>query len=42
MVLFADQDASGNPDLWVTDGTSELTVAGSFATGFSSTSTRLT
>jgi hypothetical protein len=33
MVLFADQDASGNPDLWVTDGTSELTVAGSFANG---------
>jgi hypothetical protein len=22
MVLFAGQDTSGNPDLWVTDGTS--------------------
>jgi hypothetical protein len=33
MVLFAGQDASGNPDLWVTDGTSELAVASSFANG---------
>ena len=33
MVLFAGHDASGNPGLWVTDGTCELAVAGSFANG---------
>jgi ELWxxDGT repeat protein len=37
MVLFAGQDTSGNPDLWVTDGTSagtsELAVAGADSGG---------
>jgi ELWxxDGT repeat protein len=45
-VLFEGYDASGIDSLWVTDGTSagtrELTVAGSFANGVFSTSTRLT